>query len=67
MALLKNILIRFSAFFVLALLVTGANAQEDLSGPWDGKWIVDGTLFSLAVEVENEEGQLTQVEYPGVE
>jgi hypothetical protein len=67
LALLKNILIRFSAFFVLALLVTGANAQEDLSAHWDGKWIVDGTLFSIAVEVENEELKLTQVESLGFE
>jgi len=48
-------------------LLASANAQEDLSAHWDGAWIVEGTLFSIAVTVDNEEFRVRQVESLGFE
>ena len=70
LALLNTLRIRATALLLLPLLAlcfTQANAQEDLSAHWDGTWIVDGTLFSIIVEVENEELQVTQLESLGFE
>lgn len=52
---LRSIALVFSISFSL-LASANANAQEDLSGHWDGIWIAEGTLFRIAVAVEN--GQL---------
>ncbi len=51
------------------LLATGPKtiAQEDLQQHWDGVWIVDNTLFSIAVKVENKEMKLSQIESLGFE
>jgi len=48
-------------------LLLNANAQEDLSAHWDGVWIVDGTLFSIAVAIDGEELKVRQVESLGFE
>jgi len=34
---------------------------------WDGLWIAEGTLFSIAVAIENEEFRVQQVESLGFE
>lgn len=54
-------------FFSFLLASANANAQDDLSAHWDGAWIVEGTLFSIAVTVENEEFRVRQVESLGFE
>jgi len=68
-ALLKHYLLRlFALVFSLSFcLITSANAQEDLSAHWSGLWIVEGTLFSIAVAVENEEFRVQEVESLGFE
>lgn len=54
-------------FFSFLLASANANAQDDLSAHWDGAWIVEGTLFSIAVTVENREFRVRQVESLGFE
>jgi hypothetical protein len=54
-------------FFSFLLASANANAQEDLSAHWDGTWVVEGTLFSIAVTVENEEFRVRQLESLGFE
>lgn len=74
-ALPKHYLPRFFALvfsisftFSFSLLASAnANAQEDLSAHWDGLWIVEGTLFSITVAIENEEFRVQQVESLGFE
>ncbi len=44
-----------------------AIAEEDLSPHWNGVWSVDGSLFSIAVVVENSEMKVTQIESAGFE
>jgi len=67
--LLKHSFIRFCALvvFVSFALITSANAQEDLSMHWDGLWVAEGTLFSIAVAIENEEFKVQEVESLGFE
>lgn len=60
----------FALVFAISLFASAsasANAQEDLSMHWDGVWVVEGTLFSIAVAIENEELKLQQVESLGFE
>lgn len=68
-ALFKRIFQRFFAlvFFVpfSFFLLASANAQEDLSAHWDGVWIVEDTLFSIAVAIENEELKIQALESLG--
>ena len=74
-ALLKHIFlsaINFLRPITLALSIsfslvasTIANAQEDLSAHWDGIWVVEGTLFSITVTIENEEFKVGQLESLG--
>ncbi|MFT7207810.1 MAG: hypothetical protein ACI9JU_002576 [Pseudohongiellaceae bacterium] len=54
-------------FFSFLLASAGANAQKDLSAHWEGTWVVEGTLFSIAVTIENEEFRVRQVESLGFE
>lgn len=57
-----------SIFLVLlaaCALCASAQAQVDLSEHWAGEWIVEGTLFSLGVEVENDEMTLREIESLG--
>ena len=61
---LRPITLALSISFSL-VASTIANAQEDLSAHWDGAWIVKGTLFSIAVTVENEEFRVRQLESLG--
>ena len=67
--MLKHSFIRFCALvvFVSFALITSANAQEDLSMHWDGLWVAEGTLFSIAVAIENEEFKVQEVESLGFE
>ncbi len=44
-----------------------AIAEEDLSPYWNGVWIVDGSLFSIGVVVENSEMKVAQIESLGFE
>lgn len=64
----KTIALVFSVSFSFFLFASGnANAQEDLSAHWNGVWIVEGTLFSIAVAIENEEFKVQQIESLGFE
>jgi hypothetical protein len=63
----SNYLRRIFALLLLPILAANASAQEDLSAHWNGLWVVEGTLFSIAVAVENEELQVQQVESLGFE
>jgi len=59
--------LRCIALVLSIFLFTSANAQEDLSIHWDGTWLVEGTLFSINVAIENEELKVQQVESLGFE
>jgi hypothetical protein len=61
-----NFLRLFATVFSVSILAN-ANAQEDLSAHWDGLWIAEGTLFSIAISIENEEMKVGQVESLGFE
>lgn len=63
--MLNRFLFRFFALVFSISLFASANAQEDLSAHWDGLWIVEGTLFSIAVAIENEQLTVQQVESLG--
>ncbi|GJM13920.1 MAG: hypothetical protein DHS20C12_23230 [Pseudohongiella sp.] len=65
--MLRSLILRAVAASFLFALLTNANAQEDLSAHWNGLWVVEGTLFSIAVEVENAELRIQQVESLGFE
>ena len=41
--------------------------QADQSQLWNGKWIAEGSLFQIAVEVEDNQMRLTQLESLGFE
>jgi len=63
--LFTRTLVRTATALLLATLATFANAQQDLSTHWEGEWLVEGTLFRIAVAVENEKLKLTQIESLG--
>tara|TARA_B110000858_G_scaffold77483_1_gene89813 strand:- start:54800 stop:55216 length:417 start_codon:yes stop_codon:yes gene_type:complete len=69
--LFKRIFHRFFAlafsisFFLFLLTSSNANAEEDLSAHWNGIWIVEGTLFSIAVAIEKEELKIQALESLG--
>ena len=67
--MLKHTFLRVIApvFFTFLLVSASANAQEDLSVHWDGTWVVEGTLFSIAVIIEDEEFKVRQIESLGFE
>ena len=69
LALLKHTFLRVIApfFFPFLLVSASATAQEDLSVHWDGTWVVEGTLFSIAVIIEDEEFKVRQIESLGFE
>ena len=46
-------------------LFASASAQEDLSAHWNGLWVVDSTLFSIVVAIENEELKVQPLESLG--
>lgn len=54
-------------FFPFLLVSASANAQEDLSAHWGGTWVVEGTLFSIAVTIKDEEFKVRQIESLGFE
>ena len=61
---LRVIALVFSPFLLVS---ASATAQEDLSAHWDGTWVVEGTLFSIAVIIEDEEFKVRQIESLGFE
>ena len=67
--MLKHTFLRVLApvFFPFLLVSASATAQEDLSVHWDGTWVVEGTLFSIAVIIEDEEFKVRQIESLGFE
>lgn len=67
--MLKHTFLRVIApvFFPFLLVSASATAQEDLSVHWDGTWVVEGTLFSIAVIIEDEEFKVRQIESLGFE
>ena len=67
--MLKHTFLRVIApvFFTFLLVSASATAQEDLSVHWDGTWVVEGTLFSIAVIIEDEEFKVRQIESLGFE
>ncbi|PCI73579.1 MAG: hypothetical protein COB20_16140 [SAR86 cluster bacterium] len=65
--MLKYYFLRFFTLASAIFLLANANALEDLSAHWDGIWVVEGTLFSIAVAIENEEFRVRQVESLGFE
>ena len=66
-ALLKSIFLRIFALTFSIFPLTNANAQEDLSAHWEGIWVADGTLFSIAAAIEKEEFRVVQLESLGFE
>ncbi len=66
-ALFKHCLLRLLVIALTLSPLASANAQEDLSAHWDGVWVVEGTLFSIAVTIEDEELKVQQVESLGFE
>lgn len=56
---------RFAVGTLLLLIASLGHAREDLSAHWEGEWIVEGTLFRIAVAVENDELVVTQIESLG--
>ena len=66
-ALLKSIFLRIFALAFSIFLLTNANAQEDLSAHWEGIWVANGTLFSIAAAIEKEEFRVVQLESLGFE
>lgn len=66
-ALPKHRLLNYLVAALAAFSLIHVQAQEDLSEHWDGLWIVEGTLFSIAVAIENEELTVQQVESLGFE
>ena len=66
-ALLKSIFLRIFALAFSIFPLTNANAQEDLSAHWEGIWVADGTLFSIAAAIEKEEFRVVQLESLGFE
>ena len=67
--MLKHTFLRVIApvFFPFLLVSASATAQEDLSVHWDGTWVVEGTLFSIAVIIEDEKFKVRQIESLGFE
>ena len=63
----KHHLLKSFAVILSLSLFASTHAQEDLSAHWDGLWVVEGTLFSIAVAIENEELKVQQVESLGFE
>ena len=63
----KHHLLKSFAVILSLSLIASTHAQEDLSAHWDGLWVVEGTLFSIAVAIENEELKVQQVESLGFE
>ena len=63
----KHHLLKSFAVILSLSLFASTYAQEDLSAHWDGLWVVEGTLFSIAVAIENEELKVQQVESLGFE
>ena len=65
--MLKHTFLRVIAPIFSPFLLVSASAQEDLSTHWDGTWIVEGALFSIAVAIEDEEFRVAQIESLGFE
>lgn len=53
--------------FALAVFVfiSSATAQESGSSAWNGEWIAEGTLFRIAVSVEDSIMKVVQIESLG--
>ena len=49
----------------VALVLASTVAQEDLSEHWAGVWVVEGTLFSVAIAVDDSRMKVTQIESLG--
>ena len=56
----------FALVFTLSFSIF-ASAQEDLSAHWDGIWVVEGSLFSIVVAIEDDEFKVGQIESLGFE
>ena len=63
-ALRKSIVRRIVAVILFSYLLS-ANAQEDSSAHWNGVWMIEDTLFSIAVRVENDTLKVQAVESLG--
>lgn len=55
------------AFLLLAIPASGLQAQDDGDYSWDGIWIAEGTLFSVAVTVKENTFVVAEVESLGFE
>lgn len=49
----------------LLAVAPASHAQTATTLPWDGEWVAEGTLFRIAVVVENNLMQVTQIESMG--
>lgn len=65
--MLKSNSLRLLLLLIACLSQSSVLAQDDLSAHWDGTWLVEGTLFSIAVKVEDEKLKIEQVESLGFE
>jgi hypothetical protein len=52
---------------LFAWMAMPSYGQEDLSQHWNGVWNAQGTLFTIAIEVENGVMKITQIESLGFE
>lgn len=57
----KNLLFAFSTLVMFSQTL----AQEDLSSHWEGDWVVEGTLFRIGIEVEDDLLTVRQIESMG--
>lgn len=64
-ALRKAIIVIYLCLF--SWLAIPSHGQENLSQHWNGVWNVEGTLFSIRIEVENGVMKITQIESLGFE
>ncbi len=66
-AFLKLTLAQTLALLVSVLATVSAMGQDDLTNPWVGEWVAEGTLFQIRVDVQDNVLKVSQVESLGFE
>ena len=64
---MSKTVIRFLFAIQLLLASVASYGQEALISQWNGVWNAEGTLFSIAILIENDEMKVTQIESLGFE
>ena len=57
----------FIAALLLFTSLVASYGQDDVSTHWDGVWNAEGTLFRIAIVIEDGEMKVTQIESLGFE